>query len=58
MAYIIVSVSFHCPFCNQASVEQVIVETARFDREEMARILSRQLFDCQFACGRCQTAPR
>ena len=48
MAYIIVSVSFHCPFCNLASVEQVIAETERFDREEMARTLSRQRFECQF----------
>ena len=47
MAYLIVSVSFRCPFCNRASVEHVIAETERFDREEMARTLSRQRFDCQ-----------
>jgi hypothetical protein len=47
MAYIIVSVSFRCPFCNRASVEPVVAETERFDREEMARTLSRQHFDCQ-----------
>ena len=39
MAYVIVSVSFHRPFC---SVEEVIAETERFDWKEMARILSRQ----------------
>ena len=48
MAYVIVSVSFHCPFCNRASVEEVIAETERFDWREMARTLSRQPFDCQF----------
>jgi len=48
MAYIIVSVSFRCPFCNRASVEEMIAETERFDREQMARTLSRQPFDCQF----------
>ena len=48
MTYVIVSVSFHCPFCNRASVEQVIAETERFDWKEMARTLSRQPFDCQF----------
>jgi len=48
MAYIIVSVSFRCPFCNRGSVEQLIAETESFDQEEMARALSRQPFDCQF----------
>jgi len=48
MVYVIVSVSFHCPFCDRASVEQLIAETERFDREEMARTLSHQHFDCQF----------
>jgi len=48
MAYVIVTVTFQCPFCNRASVEQLIAETERFDREQMATTLSRQRFDCQF----------
>jgi hypothetical protein len=48
MAYVIVSVSFHCPFCNRVSVEDVIAETDRFDWKEMARTLSRQPFGCRF----------
>jgi transposase-like protein len=47
MAYVIVTVSFQCPFCNRTSVEHIIAETERFDREEMARVLSRQPFECQ-----------
>jgi len=47
MAYVIVTVSLHCPFCNRTSVEHLIAETERFDREEMARILSRQPFECK-----------
>jgi transposase-like protein len=51
MAYAIISVSIHCPFCNRTSVEKLIVQTERFDREQMARTLSRQPYDCQF-CSR------
>jgi hypothetical protein len=45
---VIVSVSLRCSFCNQTSVEHMVAETERFDPEQMARILSRQSFDCQF----------
>lgn len=48
MAYIIVSVSIECPLCTRTSVEEVIAETERFDRQQMANILSRQPFACQF----------
>ena len=47
MAYVIVSVSLSCPFCNRTSVEQIVALTERFDAEEMAGVLSRQSFDCQ-----------
>ncbi len=47
MAYVIVTVSFQCPFCKRTSIEQMIAETERFDREEMARTLSQQPFECQ-----------
>jgi hypothetical protein len=48
MAYIVLSVSLPCPFCGQTSVEHLVTETERFDQEQIAGILSRQLFDCQF----------
>src|SRR5215472_12477661 len=48
MAYIIVTVSFQCPSCHRTSGEQLIAEAPRFDREQMARTLSQQPFDCQF----------
>lgn len=48
MAYIIVTVSFKCPLCKRTSIEQMIAETERFDRVEMAGTLSRQSFKCQF----------
>ncbi len=51
MAYVIVTVTFRCPGCDQSNVEQLIAETERFDSEEMARILSRQRFCCQL-CSR------
>lgn len=51
MAYVIISVSIHCPFCHRTSVEELIAETERFDREQVARTLSRQSYDCQF-CSR------
>jgi transposase-like protein len=47
MAYVIVSISIRCPFCGQTSVEHMVAETERFDTEQVARVLSRQLFDCQ-----------
>ena len=47
MAYIIVSVSLPCPFCKRTSVEELIAETEKFDLEEVARILSRQPFECR-----------
>jgi hypothetical protein len=47
MAYVIVTVRFHCPCCNQSGSEQVIIETEIFDSEETARTLSRQPFECQ-----------
>jgi hypothetical protein len=48
MAYIIVSVSFHCPSCDRTSVEHMVAETEKFDREQMARVLSQQPYECQF----------
>jgi hypothetical protein len=51
MAYVILTVSFRCPDCNRGNIEQLIVETPRFDRSEMARSLSRQRFCCQ-RCSR------
>jgi hypothetical protein len=48
MAYIVLSVSVPCPFCGQTSVEHLVAETEAFEREQMARILSRLPFDCQF----------
>jgi transposase-like protein len=54
MAYVIISARIQCPFCNQTSVEQLVAQTERFDREQMARALSRQPYDCQF-CS--QTLP-
>jgi transposase-like protein len=47
MAYIVLSVSVPCPFCGQTSVEHLVAEAERFDPEQVARVLSRQSFDCQ-----------
>ena len=47
MAYVMVSVEVRCPFCQRTSDEHFVALTERFDAEEMARILSRQPFDCQ-----------
>ena len=47
MQYVIVTVTFRCPACRKNSVEQLIVEAEVFDREQVARILSRQRFHCQ-----------
>jgi len=47
MQYIVVTVTFHCPACAKNSVEQLVVETEEFDRDQVARTLSRQRFYCQ-----------
>jgi hypothetical protein len=47
MAYIVVTVSFQCPFCQTKGAEHIVVETERFDAQELSRILSRQAFECQ-----------
>jgi transposase-like protein len=51
MAYIILTVSFDCPYCRQSSREQLVAETECFDSVEAAKILSRQAFHCQL-CSR------
>ena len=48
MGYVIISVNLRCPFCGQTNVEHMVAETERFDTDEVARVLSRQSFDCQF----------
>ena len=48
MAYVIVSVNLHCPFCGRNSVEHLVAQTEKFDAEQVAGILSRQSFECQF----------
>lgn len=48
MAYVIISINLRCPFCGQSSVEHMVAETEGFNTERVARILSRQSFDCQF----------
>lgn len=35
MPYIVLTVSIRCPFCSRTSVEQLIAETERFDKEQM-----------------------
>lgn len=47
MEYVIVTITFRCLACEKNSVEQLIVETEEFDREQLARILGRQRFHCQ-----------
>jgi hypothetical protein len=47
MAYIVVTVSFLCPFCQSIGAEHIVAETDGFDAQEMSRILSRQPFECQ-----------
>ncbi len=47
MAYIILTITIKCPFCSRESVEKLIAETDEFDKQEMARYLSQQTFDCQ-----------
>lgn len=47
MAYVIVSVTLDCPFCNQTSIEHLVAETERFDAEQVASVLSQHSFDCQ-----------
>lgn len=51
MEYVIVTVTFRCPACDKSSVEQFIVETEEFDREQMARNLGGRSFRCQ-SCSR------
>ena len=51
MAYVVVTVSFSCPFCSRISVEHLIAETGRFDRDEVATTLSQQFYECQL-CSR------
>jgi hypothetical protein len=52
MPYIVLTVSIRCPFCSRTSVEQLIAETERFDKEQMATYLSQQFFDCQMCSQR------
>lgn len=52
MEYAIVTITFRCPTCEKSSVEQLIVETEEFDREQVAQTLGRQKFHCQL----CSTA--
>lgn len=47
MEHVIVTITFRCPACEKSSVEQLIVETDAFDRDQMARTLGRQRFHCQ-----------
>jgi hypothetical protein len=47
MAYIILTIKLECPFCSRLSIEELIAETDEFDKEQMARYLRRQAFDCQ-----------
>ena len=47
MQYVIVTVTFRCPACERSSVEQLVVESEEFDRDQVARILSGQRFHCQ-----------
>jgi hypothetical protein len=47
MEYVIVTITFRCPACDKSSVEQLVAETERFDRDQMARTLSRQQYYCQ-----------
>ena len=48
MAFVIVSVRVRCPLCDRTSVEHLVAETERFDSDQMAKILARQPFECQF----------
>jgi len=48
MASVIVSVRVRCPFCDRMSVEHLVAETERLDSKQMARVLARQPFECQF----------
>jgi hypothetical protein len=48
MAYVIVTVSFDCPFCKQTGAEQIVAEADRFDQQDMSGILGRQTFECPF----------
>jgi len=55
VAYILLSVSLPCPFCNKTSVERLIAETGRFDQDELAGTLSQQVFECSYCL---RTLPR
>lgn len=57
MAYIVLTVSIQCPSCSQTSAEQLIAETERFDKEEMATYLRQQFFDCQMCSQRLPRGP-